>query len=44
MDCGTTQAVYFRTRLRFNQYDPIMNQEQSILMNKDIMTEILTMK
>ena len=31
MDCRTTQAVYFRTRLRFNQYDPIMNQEQSIL-------------
>ena len=31
MDCRTTPAVSFRTRLGFNQHDPIMIQEQSIL-------------
>ena len=31
MDCRTTSAVNFRTRLGFNQHDPIMTQEQSIL-------------
>ena len=31
MDCRTTSAVCFRTRLGFNQHDPIMTQEQSIL-------------
>ena len=36
MDCRTTPAVNFRTRLGFRQHDPIMTQEQSIL------TEIMT--
>ena len=31
MDCRTTPAVNFRTRLVFNQHGPIMTQEQSIL-------------
>ena len=31
MDCRKTLAVNFRTRLGFNQHDPIMTQEQSIL-------------
>ena len=31
MDCRTTSAVNFRTRLGFNHHDPIMTQEQSIL-------------
>ena len=31
MDCRTTPAVNFRTRLGFSQHDPIMTQEQSIL-------------
>ena len=31
MDCRTTAAVNFRTRLGFRQHDPIMNQEQSEL-------------
>ena len=31
MDCRTTSAIYFRTRLGFNQHYPIMTQEQSIL-------------
>ena len=31
MDCRTTPAVNFGTRLGFNQHDPIMTQEQSIL-------------
>ena len=31
MDCRTTPAVNFRTRLEFHQHDPIMTQEQSIL-------------
>ena len=31
MDCGTTPAVNFKTKLRFNQYDPIMTHKQSIL-------------
>ena len=31
MDCRTTSAVNFRTRLGFNQHDPIMTQEQSVL-------------
>ena len=34
MDFRTTPAVnftYFKTKLRFNQHDPIMTQEQSIL-------------
>ena len=31
MDCRITPAINFRTRLRFNQHDPIMTQEQSIL-------------
>ena len=31
LDCRTTPAVNFKTRLRFNQHDPIMTQEQSIL-------------
>ena len=34
MDFRTTSAVnftYFKTKLRFNQHDPIMTQEQSIL-------------
>ena len=32
MDCRTTPAVNFKTRLGFKQHDPIMNQEQSILL------------
>ena len=31
MDCRTTPAVNFKTKLGFNQHDPIMSQEQSIL-------------
>ena len=31
MDCRTTPAVNFKTKLGFNQHDPIMTQEQSIL-------------
>ena len=31
MDCITTPAVNFRTRLGFKQHDPIMTQEQSTL-------------
>ena len=31
MDLRTTPAVNFKTKLGFNQYDPIMTQEQSIL-------------
>ena len=31
MDCGTTLAVNFRTRLGFTQNDSIMTQEQSVL-------------
>ena len=31
MDCRTIPAVNFNTRLGFNQHDPIMTQEQSVL-------------
>ena len=31
MDCRTTPALNFKTKLGFNQQDPIMTQEQSIL-------------
>ena len=31
MDCRTTPAVNFKIKLGFNQHDPIMTQEQSIL-------------
>ena len=31
IDCRTTHAVNFKSRLGFNQYDPVMTQEQSIL-------------
>ena len=31
MDCRTIPVVNFKSRLRFNQYDPIMTQEQSRL-------------
>ena len=31
MDCRTTPAVRFRAKLGFNQQDPLMTQEQSIL-------------
>ena len=31
MDCRTTSAVNFKTRLGFNQHDPAMAQEQSVL-------------
>ena len=31
MDCRTTAAVNFKTRLGFSQHDPIMTQEQSVL-------------
>ena len=30
-DCRTTPAVNFKTKLRFNQHDPTMTQEQSVL-------------
>ena len=31
MDCRTIPAVNFKTKLGFNQHDPMMTQEQSIL-------------
>ena len=31
IDCKTTPAVNFKTKLGFNQHDPIKTQEQSIL-------------
>ena len=31
MDCRTTPAVNFKTRLEFKQHDPIITHEQSIL-------------
>ena len=31
MDCRTKPSVKFKTRLGFNQQDPIMTQEQSVL-------------
>ena len=31
MDCRTTPAVNFKTRLGFKQHDPIIRQEQSTL-------------
>ena len=31
MDCRTTPAAILKTKLGFNQHDPIMTQEQSIL-------------
>ena len=31
MDCRKTPAVNFKTKLVFNQHDPIMTQEQPIL-------------
>ena len=31
MDCRTTPAVDFKTRLGFSQHDPIMTHGQSIL-------------
>ena len=31
MDCRATPAVNFETKLGFNQHDPIMTQEQSVL-------------
>ena len=31
MDCRTIPAVNIKTRLGFNQHDPMMTQEQSIL-------------
>ena len=31
MDCRTIPAVIFRTKLGFNQHDPIMTQGQSML-------------
>ena len=31
MDCRTTSAQKFRTKLRFKQYDVILTKEQSVL-------------
>ena len=31
MDCRTTPAVNFKTRLGFSQHEPMMTQDQSIL-------------
>ena len=31
MDCRTTPAINFKNKLGFNQYDPKMTQEQSVL-------------
>ena len=31
MDCRTIPVVDFKSKLGFNQYDPIMTQEQSLL-------------
>ena len=37
MDCRKTPAVNFKTKLGFNQHDPVMTQEQiSIVKNCDI--------
>ena len=35
MDCRKVQAVKFRKELGFNQHDPIMTQEQSVLIKLD---------
>ena len=35
MYCRTVQAVKFRKELGFNQHDPIMTQEQSVLTKLD---------
>ena len=35
MDCRTVQAVKFRKELGFNQHDPTMTQEQSVLTKLD---------
>ena len=35
MDCRTVQATKFRKELGFNQHDPIMTQEQSVLTKLD---------
>ena len=32
MDCRTTPTLNVKTKLGFNQYDPMMNQEQSVLL------------
>ena len=42
IDCSTTQAVDFETKLGFKQHDPIMNQEQSILLKNAIEKELGT--
>ena len=34
MNCRTTPAVNFRTKLGFRQHDPIMTQEQSVFKEK----------
>ena len=34
MDCRTTPAVNFKTRLGFSQHDPIMTQEQPSVLSK----------
>ena len=31
MNCKTISAINFKSKLGFNQHDPIMTQEQSIL-------------
>ena len=36
MDCTKTTAVNFKIKLGFNQNDPIMTQEQSIVKYCDI--------
>ena len=35
MDCKAVQAVKFRKELGFDQHDPVMRQEQSVLTKLD---------
>ena len=35
LDCRTTLSINFKSRLGFNQHDPIITQEQSILTKID---------
>ena len=39
MNCRTVQAVKFRKKLGFNQHDPIMTQEESVLTKLDTYLE-----
>ena len=41
MDCRKAAAVNFRTKLGFNQYDPILTKQQLVL-TKHIITILCT--